>query len=72
MTLTRNQKNHLWALFAICIIACFIGGLAYAIVWTGETTSVSHFCSGTTGFTVTNTHGDGQSVSYLLNDPRCH
>lgn len=72
MSLTRNQKNHLTVLVAVSLILCFIGGVVYAIVWSGEVTATSHFCSGTTGFTVTDTHGDGQSYSMQLNDPKCH
>lgn len=72
MTLHRRQKNNLITTFAFLALAMFIGGIAYAIVWSGETTGTSHFCSGTTGFTVTNTNGDGQSVAMTPNDPKCH
>ena len=69
--LSRKQRSHLWGLLAVTVMLSFFAGIGYAIYWSAETTSVQHFCSGTTGFTVSDTNGDGTSVAWTVNDPGC-
>lgn len=71
MSLTRKQKSHLWVMAAIILILSFFGGLAYFIFWADETTVVQHLCDGTTGYVISQTNGNGTSVSIKVNDPAC-
>jgi hypothetical protein len=69
MSLTYNQKSHLKGLLAVLVILGVAGGIGYFIFWACETTSVQHFCSGSTGFYVNNTNGNGQSTAIKYDDP---
>lgn len=75
MSLTWKQKHNvktlIWCIITLFIVGGGVFGVFCLVTWSDTATSIQHACSGTTGFTIINTHGDGQSVTAYYDDPKC-
>ena len=71
MSLTRRQKSNLWVLFGVSVLIMFFAGIGYLINWSDETSSVTHYCSGGTGITISQFNDGTQSTSVTFDDLKC-